>query len=64
MSDKDTDTGLRSAVKALGQNNPATLSAVWSPTKGPEVKGGNYIKVNKMTRNFGRIIRKIYTIDR
>lgn len=39
LSVKDTDTGLRSTVKALGSNNPSTLSAVWSSTKGAELEG-------------------------
>ena len=40
LSDKDTSTGPKSAMKALGQNNPATMSVVWSSGKGVDVKGG------------------------
>lgn len=30
ISDDDISTGPRSAMKALGSNNPMTLSSVWS----------------------------------
>ena len=42
LSDKDTTTGPRSVMKALGQNNPATMSVVWTSGKGVNVTGGLY----------------------
>jgi hypothetical protein len=40
LSDFDIDTGPRSAMKALGQNNPTTMSAVWSVDVVSDSKGG------------------------
>jgi hypothetical protein len=40
LSDFDIDTGPRSAMKALGQNNPSTMSAVWSVDVVSDSKGG------------------------
>jgi hypothetical protein len=42
LSDKDTTTGPKSVMKALGQNNPATMSVVWTSGKGVNVTGGLY----------------------
>ena len=42
LSDKDTTTGPRSVMKALGQNNPAAMSVVWTSGKGVNVTGGLY----------------------
>ena len=42
LSDKDTTTGPKSVMKALGQNNPATMSVVWTSGKGVDVTGGLY----------------------
>jgi hypothetical protein len=39
LSDFDIDTGPRSAMKALGQNNPSTMSAVWSVDVVSDSKG-------------------------
>ena len=54
LSDKDTTTGPRSVMKALGQNNPATMSVIWTSGKGVDVTGGLY-QVSLLIRGGGSL---------
>ena len=54
LTDYDTDTGPRSAMHALGRDNPTTMSSVWSFDVYSDAKGGLLIDLDNDIVNFIR----------